>query len=475
MDGKELLKRAKEWPDDPRAGHWIDDGALYVLMVLGRGMYAKVSSNTFTLTALRPTEWGHTDILKFLIRASEEYDFPLTNHAVMTYVIAEDYEVPTYDKEGNVDPEYEEAWTAYSEQYREYEKCRKQYEHLQGRGMKQCRDKFPMPPKKYGGAYKWALGRVELKETEQDKMLARFFDGTFDTADVKMAIRFADTPVPDGIAEDSEELYSKQICTSLIEWTSFDANPEQEKGLQIQLDLKAYLTRFIEGTLEDYSRNRHIRGTFVSINPNIYTFEKHTQMLAERFKAMYTDYGNTFVFENPFDEVELDLNDMESVRQLYARRQFLFMHALFAFEQLGYIQIQRIGDNWDWRESKTPRSEAKVTLLDRFAELVDKRERLEGLSFDPDTSRLHVRGNDIPIRKFSDQFHTLRVIFEKPEDTPKEWFFSELVERIDPHKTGDKRYYNAAYQIREKLAKEGFPDFIITTKQSLKVNPKYLS
>ncbi len=227
-------------------------------------------------------------MLKFLIRASEEYDFPLTNHAVMTYVIAEDYEVPTYDKEGNVDPEYAEAWAEYSEKYREYEKCRKQHEHLQGGGMKECLCKFPRAPKKYGGAYKWALERAELRETEQDKMLARFFDSAFDTADVKMALRFADTHVPDGIAEDSEELYSKQICTSLVEWTSFDANPEKEKGLQIQNDLKAYITRFIEGTLEDYSRNRHVRGTFVAVNANTYTFEKHEQLLAERFKANYS-------------------------------------------------------------------------------------------------------------------------------------------------------------------------------------------
>lgn len=97
------------------------------------------------------------------------------------------------------------------------------------------------------------------------------------------------------------------------------------------------------------------------------------------------------------------------------------------------------------------------------------------LSFDSHKSRLYVRGNEFKIRKFSDQYHILRIIFEDPKDTPQEWFFSELVERIDRYKKNDKTYYNASYQIRDKLAKKGFAEFLITTKQSAKINPKYLS
>ena len=475
MDGKELLKRAKEWQDDPRPGHWIDDGALYVLLVLARGMLAHAGTDTFTLTALRPTEWDHKDMLKFLIRASEEYDFPLKNHAVMTYAFTEEYEVPTIDDQGNVDPEYEEAWKEHSEKYREYEKCRKSHEHLPGGGMKQCLGKFPMPPKKYGGAYKWALDRAELKETEQDKMLARFFDGTFGTADIQVALRFSDAHLPDGIAEDSEELYSQQICDSIVDWTHFDADPGKEKGLQIQRDLVAYLTRFIEGELEPYTRDRHISGSFVMLNPNTFTFEKHKQLLIERFKQMYENYGNSFVFENPFDEVDLVRADKDSIRDLYAQRQFLFMHALLAFEQLGYIKIDRLGNNWHWAQDKPPRHEAKIMLLEPFGQIADTVKKDDALAFDPAKSRLYVRGHEFVIRKFTEQYHALRIIFEKPEDTPQEWFFSELVERIDPKKPDEKRYYNAVYQIRGKLAKKGFPDFFITTKQSAKINPIYLS
>lgn len=104
-----------------------------------------------------------------------------------------------------------------------------------------------------------------------------------------------------------------------------------------------------------------------------------------------------------------------------------------------------------------------------------KKEMEPALFFDPDKSRLHIQGREIKIQKFRDQYHLLRIIFENPKDTPQEWFFSEVIERIDPTYTDEKRYYNAAYQIRRKLAENGLPDFFITTRQSAKINPRYLS
>ena len=114
---------------------------------------------------------------------------------------------------------------------------------------------------------------------------------------------------------------------------------------------------------------------------------------------------------------------------------------------------------------------------------VSDSEKLEGpaasevdaLRFDPSKSRLYVRGTEIKIRKFSDQYHVLRIIFEKPEDIKQEWFFSELKERIDPHQTKEKRYYNAVHQVRLKLATFGFSDFFTTTNQSVKISSEYLS
>jgi len=40
----------------------------------------------------------------------------------------------------------------------------------------------------------------------------------------------------------------------------------------------------------------------------------------------------------------------------------------------------------------------------------------------------------------------------------------------------DKKFYNATYQIAQKIIKDtGIRDFFITTKQSARINPKYLN
>lgn len=101
--------------------------------------------------------------------------------------------------------------------------------------------------------------------------------------------------------------------------------------------------------------------------------------------------------------------------------------------------------------------------------------KVGGPSFDASKSRLFVRGTEIKIQKFSDQYHALRIIFQDPKEVGKEWFFSEIGELVDKHKPDDKTYYNAIYQIRQKLKSEGFPEFFITTRHSAQINPKYLS
>ena len=117
-------------------------------------------------------------------------------------------------------------------------------------------------------------------------------------------------------------------------------------------------------------------------------------------------------------------------------------------------------------------------IIDNKTKLDDyllRPESAKNLYFDAVKSRLYIKGTEIKIAKFRDQYHALRIIFEDPTEVGKNWFFSELVERIDPHKPNEKTYYNAVHQVRLKAKSEGFKDFFITTKQSVQINPKYLS
>ena len=81
-----------------------------------------------------------------------------------------------------------------------------------------------------------------------------------------------------------------------------------------------------------------------------------------------------------------------------------------------------------------------LKLLRQISSEADKRAQSkpnvknDQLDFDPERARLYVKGYEIKIQKFSDQYHLLRIIFENPQETPQEWFFSDIAERTDNYK-----------------------------------------
>lgn len=100
------------------------------------------------------------------------------------------------------------------------------------------------------------------------------------------------------------------------------------------------------------------------------------------------------------------------------------------------------------------------------------------LDFDIDKSSLFIGADEIKLKKFGDQYHLLRIIFRDRIELPKEWFFSEITELYDVagNHYPDKKFYNAAYQINQKI-KIGTSikkDFFITTTQSVKIDPEFL-
>ena len=85
------------------------------------------------------------------------------------------------------------------------------------------------------------------------------------------------------------------------------------------------------------------------------------------------------------------------------------------------------------------------------------------------------KGNKIKIKKFGNEYHLLRIIFENPEEISQEWFFSDIKERADENEGNDKRYSNALYQFKQKLEKIGIKNFCTSTRQSFNINKEYLS
>jgi|GEM_PF-2500410 len=95
-----------------------------------------------------------------------------------------------------------------------------------------------------------------------------------------------------------------------------------------------------------------------------------------------------------------------------------------------------------------------------------------GLDFDLVRSVLYINEHKIKVKKFSDQYHLLRILFEDKNELKKDWFFSEISEKYEGgDELPDKKFYNAIYQLNQKIAIEtGVKDFFITTVQSFQIN-----
>jgi len=134
--------------------------------------------------------------------------------------------------------------------------------------------------------------------------------------------------------------------------------------------------------------------------------------------------------------------------------------------------------NIDSLGNSTPDIKYIVFKIDipKFIQTKDGEVSTKKTSFDLDKSILSVGKSLVRIKKFGDQYHLLRIIFEDRNETAQEWFFSEIAERYDHARNlPDKKFYNTIYQIKKKLAIEGIKDFFdATTNQSFKINRKYL-
>lgn len=98
------------------------------------------------------------------------------------------------------------------------------------------------------------------------------------------------------------------------------------------------------------------------------------------------------------------------------------------------------------------------------------------LDFNPETSRLSILDKSISFRKLTDQYHVLNTIFSERHDLGREWFFSELGEKMDQYKKyKDKNFHNYLSAINRRIATEtGLKDVFLTNTQSVKINTKYL-
>ncbi len=98
------------------------------------------------------------------------------------------------------------------------------------------------------------------------------------------------------------------------------------------------------------------------------------------------------------------------------------------------------------------------------------------LRFDEVKAILFIGNKGVKFRKFTEQYHTLRIILSDASKLSGEWFFSEIREQMDEAKGyTDKDFHNYFSAIKRRVAAEaGIKDLFLTTTQSVRINPDYL-
>lgn len=111
-----------------------------------------------------------------------------------------------------------------------------------------------------------------------------------------------------------------------------------------------------------------------------------------------------------------------------------------------------------------------------IARLSFGKDLINEIKFDERDGLLYVNSRSIKLKKFGDEYHILRILFENPQRLSDEWLFSEISEKYDfEEKYPDKKFSNAFGQLKQKLKTINITDLFYTTTQSVKINKKYLS
>ncbi|MFA6466401.1 MAG: hypothetical protein WCV71_00905 [Patescibacteria group bacterium] len=150
---------------------------------------------------------------------------------------------------------------------------------------------------------------------------------------------------------------------------------------------------------------------------------------------------------------------------------------ILRFLELKEVIKIRWSDEGSWKVQFTKLPITPESLLGIKSENAKTYTSLKsGLAYDETSSTLTIGEYNIKING-PDQKDFIRIIFKNQKELNKEWFFSEICEIFDPAMdNNDKKFYNASYQVNLKIAQKTLiKDFLLTTKHSVRVNPKYIN
>ena len=156
------------------------------------------------------------------------------------------------------------------------------------------------------------------------------------------------------------------------------------------------------------------------------------------------------------------------------------LKTILSLEKEGIVAIKELGNEaikfgkneleTKWKEKDNPYAKIQI-LKNSFRGEISLNELQFSVAFNESQGILILNSHKVKIHKFSDQYDLLRIIFEDKKESLKEWLFSEISEIFDRSANlPDKKFYNAVYQINQKVMRDVGITFFITTNQSCKIN-----
>jgi len=466
--------------DGIKNGKYIDDGSLLLYNKVAQGWFSR-GDGTMSFLWGNVIGWSSKDFVAYLLKIAKEYNLKIENIEVIWGAVEDEYEEVPPGKENQTEEERQKELMSYFLQMDTYNKDVEKGLIDKSDIATWIKEVHKFNPSHFGSSYSWALDEVVKKsDSEFSKLFSRLRMGQGTSDDIEKILIYANRTVPGVVKMDSEKemeaLHSKGIMGNVLSYLSFSISMTEDDQRKIDADITAYLTNFSQDKLERLPARAYMRVQDASIvyPNNILSFKAHKKTLTEHLLEMMNEYGNTFrlsnIFEEPYTYDDRDLTSEEIVER-YRNKDFLFIHCVLAFRKLGFLKIKSISTNWDALDVKPLSYECSVEIQP----LLTGEEDNHKLYFDDEKSRFYVQGNEIKIKKFGDEYHLLNALFRNSDEIGKEWFFSEIAELVDQANPNDKKYYNAAYQLGLKLSKISINDFITTTRQSMKINHKYLS
>ncbi|MEI6843219.1 MAG: hypothetical protein WCK48_01790 [bacterium] len=458
------LNKAVYFAEDLTKQELIDDNSLYVYKSILNGRFSANDSISMTMFALvsHPLGWENWDVVSFLIAVIDRYNLDVGLIKAMPEAIADDYLV-TDDKE--LERIKKEKLPLYKWDFIGIDK--KQYVNH------------------YTGAYAWAKNYIKEKKPfnlELQQVLKRFLEDKITVEDIIYAHKNPDYSILSPEQDHKQEYeMAKELFNKMMPFITIQIDPKSKGLTELYKDVNQYIFWFIEDKLSKRIYRKHINNTDVYVNTNTLTFQKHHEQFLRELERLSDRYGIEFTMHNTFEKLFITTTNDEqtekyTTREEYRTREFLFFHILFACASLKEIEIVSLGSNWTYHEDQPPAYNVKIKLLPVVLEKFGLKTEKISLKFDAEKSRLYVNGKEVKVKKFGDEYHTLRIIFENSKDLKDEWFFSRIAEKYDSvGHLEDKKFYNAVYQINLKCSRVGIDDFFLKTRQSAKINSKYLS